>query len=115
MTIACVHVYIFSSLAAITRFSSIPVWFFLPILTVHAHAYCFVTHSVVLCIVVVSRHPNPFPFWPRSYIRRTINCPLSSIPSITLLSQHFTIHEHHSFSLFFILRIDLFFFFRVVI
>lgn len=108
---ACVHAYNFSSLAAVTRFSSIPVFFFLPIPTAHAHAdVLYHMHGAgwlivlsliqsALCIVVVFHHPNPFPFWPRSYIRRTINCPLSSISSITLfflsISRFIsTIHSH---------------------
>src|SRR6266576_117544 len=88
---ACVHAYFPPT--AVTCFSSIPPWFFLPIPTAHAHTvYIICVRRVIvsplihfaLCIVVVS-HPNPFPFWPPSFIRRTISCPLS----ITLTAPFF--------------------------
>lgn len=67
-----------------------------------------------LCIVVF--HPNPFPFWPRASFVHSSDHQLSSVYFIdhSFLSQHFTIHEHHTFS-----SLDYFthrlFLFRVVI
>lgn len=125
MTIAYVRACMqFFPLAAVTCFSSIPPWFFLPIPTAHAHGVSYGVRRLIvlplihfaLCIVV--SHPNPFPFWsfiPSSdhqlssvYFIGHSHCSLIFFFSISRFMS--TIHSPH----FFILRID-FLFFRAVI
>jgi hypothetical protein len=122
----CACVRAFFPLAAITCFSSIPVWFFMPVPTAHAHAdvlyhmvlvglsFChsFSPHSVSL-LFLTTLILSLFLFGlVRTFVGQSAVLCLVFHRSLFSFS---AFHGHHTFSsLFFILRID-FFLSRVVI
>jgi len=115
---ACVHFFTITLAAVITCFSSTPLWFFLPVPTAHAHAnvlyhhmapvgllYRFATHSVRTLHRLFFLTLILFLF---GLVGSFVELSISSITLCSfffLLSQHFTIHEHHAFWFYFTHRL----------